>query len=85
MAKHGQRDIAININEDPRKVPNYTVVIDPKIGFGHPVLAGRGVPTIVIAQRYKAGESIASLMRDYGCEQVEIEEAIRCELHLEAA
>jgi uncharacterized protein (DUF433 family) len=61
------------------------IVIDPTIAFGRPVLTGRGIPTIVIAQRYKAGESIASLMRDYGCEQVEIEEAIRCELHLEAA
>ncbi len=52
---------------------------------GRPVLAGRGIPTIVIAQRYKAGESIDSLVEDYGCERAEIEEAIRCELHLEAA
>jgi uncharacterized protein (DUF433 family) len=40
---------------------------------------------MVIAQRYKAGEPMASLMKDYGCEQIEIEEAIRCELRLEAA
>jgi uncharacterized protein (DUF433 family) len=62
-----------------------TIVIDPQIAFGRPVLARRGIPTIVIAQRYKAGESMGSLMKDYGCEQIEIEEAIRCELHLEAA
>ncbi len=62
-----------------------TIVIDPTIAFGRPVLANRGIPTIVIAQRYKAGESIDSLVEDYGCERVEIEEAIRCELHLEAA
>ena len=62
-----------------------SIVIDPTIAFGRPVLARRGIPTVVIAQRYKAGESIDSLVKDYGCEQVEIEEAIRCELHLKAA
>ncbi len=61
------------------------IVIDPTIAFGRPALVGRGIPTTVIAQRYKAGESITSLMRDYECDQAEIEEAIRCELHLEAA
>lgn len=56
------------------------VVIDPELSFGRPVLAGRGVPTEVIAERYKAGDSIVNLVTDYGCEQEEIEEAIRCEL-----
>jgi uncharacterized protein (DUF433 family) len=62
-----------------------SIFIDPTIAFGRPVLARRGVPTIVIAQRYKAGESIRSLMRDYACEQVEVEEAIRYELDPKAA
>lgn len=61
------------------------IVIDPAIAFGRPTLARRGIPTIVIAQRYKAGESIESLVEDYGCEPLEIQEAIRCELHLKAA
>lgn len=61
------------------------VVIDPRVSFGRPVLAGTGIATAVIAERYKAGESTAELAQDYGREQAEIEEAIRCELQLEAA
>ena len=61
------------------------IVIDPHISFGRPVLAGTGIATTVIAQRYKAGESIAELAEDYGRSRSEIEEAIRCELWLEAA
>jgi uncharacterized protein (DUF433 family) len=60
-------------------------VIDPRISFGRPVLAGTGIPTAVIAERYKAGESMDDLADDYGCQRFEIEEAVRCELALEAA
>lgn len=61
------------------------VVIDPYISFGRPVLAGTGIATSVIAERYKAGESMDQLAQDYGRKRLEIEEAIRCELTLEAA
>lgn len=66
--------------EDPR-----AVVIDPHISFGRPVIAGTGVPTAVIAERYKAGESVDDLADDYGLKRFQIEEAIRCELWFEAA
>ena len=56
------------------------VVIDPYVAFGRPVLAGTGIPTAVIADRYKAGESIDRLADDYGRGRSDIEEAIRCEL-----
>lgn len=61
------------------------VVIDPSVSFGRPVLSGTGVPTSAIAERYKAGESVPQLAHDYGRSTEEIEEAIRCELQLEAA
>jgi len=61
------------------------VVIDPHISYGRPVLVGTGIPTAVVAERYKAGESIDELAEDYGRSRNEIEEAIRCELWLEAA
>lgn len=61
------------------------VVIDPLVSFGRPVLVGTGIPTSVIAERYKAGESIEQLCADYDRKRLEIEEAIRCELELEAA
>ncbi len=56
------------------------IVIDPKLSAGRPVIAGTGLATELIAERYKAGESIAVLARDYGRENAEIEEAVRCEL-----
>ena len=61
------------------------VVIDPYVAFGRPVLVGTGIPTAVIADRYKAGESMQALAEDYERPPHDIEEAIRCELHLQAA
>lgn len=61
------------------------ILIDPRIAFGRPVLAGTGIATSTVAERYKAGESIAALVDDYGRQPEEIEEAVRCELHLDAA
>lgn len=61
------------------------IVIDPRVSFGRPVLAGTGIPTAVIAERYKAGESIDDLAADYDRERLDTEEAIRCELEVQAA
>ncbi len=61
------------------------VVIDPFVSFGKPVLAGTGISTAIVAERYKAGESVGQLSADYGRSDLDIEEAIRCELELEAA
>ncbi len=55
------------------------VVIDPEIAFGRPALSQSGVPTDVIAERFRAGESIGELSQDYGRPVFEIEEALRCE------
>ncbi len=55
------------------------VVIDPETSFGRPALASNGAPTDVIADRFRAGESIGELSEDYGCPVSEIEEALRCE------
>ncbi|MEX0679322.1 MAG: DUF433 domain-containing protein [Pirellulales bacterium] len=62
-----------------------SVFIDPRYAFGRPVLARIFVPTAVISERYEAGESVDELARDYGCQELEIEEAIRCELSAKAA
>ena len=61
------------------------IVIDPELGFGRPVIAGTGLVTEEIAARYKAGDSIPELARNYGRPAAEIEEAVRCELQLSAA
>ncbi|TAJ85498.1 DUF433 domain-containing protein [bacterium] len=61
------------------------VVIDPHVSFGRPVLKGTGIATSIIAERYKAGESVQELAEDYGRQTDEIEEAIRYELQLQEA
>jgi uncharacterized protein (DUF433 family) len=61
------------------------VFIDPRHSFGRPVLSRSRIATAIIAERYKAGESMDDLADDYACERLEVEEALRCELSLEAA
>jgi len=64
-----------DIKDSPR-----IIVIQPGLAYGRPVIAGTGIPTEIIAERYKAGDSVKELAEDYGRQEMEIEEAIRCEL-----
>ncbi len=59
---------------------NRSVVIDPYISFGKPVIAGTGIPTSIIVERFNSGESVGDIAGDYGRQTFEIEEAIRYEL-----
>ncbi len=68
-----------NINDAPAMV-----VIDPSLSAGRPVITGTGLATEIIAERYKAGETVAELAEDYDREEAEIEEAIRCDLRAAA-
>jgi uncharacterized protein (DUF433 family) len=61
--------------DEPRRV-----VVDPSVRFGQPTLEGTSIPTAVIAERFKAGDSPAELAEDYGRPREEIEEALRYEL-----
>jgi uncharacterized protein (DUF433 family) len=56
-----------------------SVLIDPTIAFGRPVVSSTGVPTAVIAQRFDAGDSVDDLARDYELSPAVVEEALRCE------
>lgn len=56
------------------------IVIDPRIQFGRPCIAGTGVPTSAIVERFKAGDSVKLLAEDYGRNTSEIEAAIRYEI-----
>lgn len=66
--------------QDPK-----VVAINPRVAFGKPVIVGTGVPTAIIAERYKTGESIADIADDYRLKPAEIEEAIRYEFPFQAA
>ena len=71
-------------SQPPKEQPR-TVVIDPRISFGRPVIAGTGIPTAVLAERFKAGDQPPDLARDYGASEEAIWDAIRCEVDLKAA
>ena len=61
-----------------------SIVIDPRLSFGRPVLSGAAVPTEIIVDRFKAGDSMGEMAKDYGVDEKEIEEALRFEQRLAA-
>jgi uncharacterized protein (DUF433 family) len=56
-----------------------SIVIDPRLSFGRPVLSGVAVPTEIIVGRFRAGDSMVEMAKDYGVDEKEIEEALRFE------
>lgn len=64
---------------DPEEASPRLVVMDPRVRFGRPVLAGRGVPTDALFERFRAGDSLAELAADYDLTREEVDEAIRYE------
>lgn len=80
--EHGPDGTAIRLypfSRRPGESAPRSIVIDPRIQFGRPCIVNSGVPTIEIADRYKAGDSIADLALDFARTPSEIEEAIRYE------
>lgn len=63
-----------NQADDPK-----VIVIDPNISFGRPIIAGTRIPTGVVAERYKAGESVEALAEDYGCDRTLLQSALEYE------
>ncbi len=61
------------------------IAIDPLVASGRPVIEGSRIPTVEVAERFKAGESLADLAHDFRRTIAEIEEAVRIELDLDAA
>ena len=57
-----------------------SVVIDPRYSFGRPILDGLGVRTSILAERFKAGDSIDELAREYNAAPKAIENALCYEL-----
>lgn len=61
------------------------VEVNPRVRFGQPVVAGTGVPTAVVAQRFAAGESIAKLAEEYDRTPEQIEQVLQYESARRAA
>jgi len=63
----------------PNRPEAQTVMLDPTVAFGRPVVARLGVATSVIVDRINAGESPEELASDYGAEPEEIFDALAYE------
>jgi uncharacterized protein (DUF433 family) len=73
----------------PKQVPidasEYApIVVDPEICFGRPVIAGTGIPTDVIADRRRGGDSVKTIAEDYDLAEDKIAAALTFERVLEA-
>ena len=68
------------LKSEPRSIQ-----IDARISFGRPVLAGTGIPTLSIAERFKAGESAESIADDFDLETAQVAQAVRYEMLLREA
>jgi uncharacterized protein (DUF433 family) len=85
--EHDKGGVAVRLYPFTRKRDDdepKIIVIDPYVSFGRPAIARRGIATSIVAERYKAGESIDELAQDYDCERGQVEEAVRVELALAA-
>jgi uncharacterized protein (DUF433 family) len=59
--------------------PPQTVVIDPNVCFGLPVLLQSRITTGFLASRYRGGDSVPAIARSYGRSVAEIKSAIEWE------
>jgi uncharacterized protein (DUF433 family) len=61
------------------------VSLDPRRAFGRPTFASRGLTIEVVADRFKAGDSIDLLAKDYELSKDQVEVALRWGFHGAAA
>lgn len=60
-------------------VPGLKVIIDPKRSFGQPVLVGCGIPTITVANAFKAEGSLRRVAHWFDITTREVQDAVRFE------
>jgi uncharacterized protein (DUF433 family) len=60
------------------------IVVDPEVCFGRPVIAGTGIPTDVIADRRRGGDSVKKIAEDYDLAEDKIAAALTFERVFEA-
>ncbi len=60
------------------------ITVNPEICFGRPVIAGTGIPTDVIADRRRGGDSVKKMAEDYDLPEEKIRAALRFERFTEA-
>jgi uncharacterized protein (DUF433 family) len=60
------------------------IMVDPEICFGRAVIAGTGIPTDVIADRHRGGDSVKKIAEDYDIAEDKIAAALTFERVREA-
>ena len=55
------------------------VLVNPRIAFGHPIIASKGIRTEILFERFESGESLAEIATEFAIEDADVEEAIRWE------
>ena len=61
------------------------VVVDPDFGFGLPVVAGSGVRTEIILERFRAGDLAEQIASDFNLNEESVERALQFEVSRLAA
>ncbi|MEX1172530.1 MAG: DUF433 domain-containing protein [Chloroflexota bacterium] len=72
-----EEDVAVRWWPVGRDTP---IVIDPRVSFGRPYVASKGVSTDAIRSRFVARESIDDIVDDFDLTEEEVEAALRFEL-----
>lgn len=67
------------ITKDHHPEAPKSIVLDARVAFGKPVIAGTGIPTAAVYQLFNAGDKIQDIADEYERETSEIEAAIRYE------
>ncbi|MGE0823554.1 MAG: DUF433 domain-containing protein [Candidatus Binatia bacterium] len=88
VAPYLYEGIEFNASNDPERWwplgKRHIVVIDPKRGFGTPIVARSGVPTKVLAGAFKAEGSVAFVAKWYEVSEREVRDAVLFEERLAA-
>jgi len=67
------------ITKDHHPEAPRSIVLDARVAFGKPVIAGTGIPTAAVYQLFNAGDRIQDIADEYARDTSEIEAAIRYE------
>ncbi|NLX51085.1 MAG: DUF433 domain-containing protein [Deltaproteobacteria bacterium] len=80
-----KNNIPIRFYPFPYDASPKTIVMDPSVAYGRPVIKGTRISTLMVFDRYSGGESLNDIADDYELTIPYVEEALRCEIERRAA
>lgn len=73
--QYGDDGFAVSLS--PPLAPRGVLVINPNLSSGRPILAKSGAPLFALLGRWRAGESLAAIAKDFDADPEDVESAIR--------